>query len=181
MLGQQSYISHLELWVKIESISSPEKIPRTCSDSDWYKKSRSLPLSNHGLLSPMASCSVPALYGCDSKKIREDCGMRSQEYTPPLSLRPSPFCDTCPPPTPPHPRAQKTQIVMYPIMNLRRYRQDIHWYLRALEETVIRTLAKLGLRGERIKGLTGVWVEGRKVAVSCLCCCGQLPQKTVVF
>lgn len=55
---------------------------------------------------------------------------------------------------------------MYPIMNLRRYRQDIHWYLRALEETVIRTLAKLGLRGERIKGLTGVWVEGRKVAVS---------------
>ncbi|CAM9373421.1 unnamed protein product [Pylaiella littoralis] len=56
------------------------------------------------------------------------------------------------------------QIVMYPIMNLRRYRQDIHWYLRALEETVIRTLAKLGLKGERIKGLTGVWVEGRKVA-----------------
>lgn len=58
-------------------------------------------------------------------------------------------------------------MVMYPILNLRRYRQDVHWYLRALEETVIRTLAKLGLRGERIKGLTGVWVEGRKVAVSC--------------
>eukprot|EP00904_Undaria_pinnatifida_P007640 jgi/Undpi1/4005/HiC_scaffold_16.g07373.m1 len=56
------------------------------------------------------------------------------------------------------------QMVMYPILNLRRYRQDVHWYLRALEETVIRTLAKLGLRGERIKGLTGVWVEGRKVA-----------------
>lgn len=56
------------------------------------------------------------------------------------------------------------QIVLYPILNLRRYRQDIHWYLRALEETVIRTLAKLGLRAERIEGLTGVWVEGRKVA-----------------
>ncbi|CBJ27443.1 lipoyltransferase [Ectocarpus siliculosus] len=56
------------------------------------------------------------------------------------------------------------QIVMYPIVNLRRYRKDIHWYLRALEETVIRTLAKLGLKGERIEGLTGVWVEGRKVA-----------------
>lgn len=54
---------------------------------------------------------------------------------------------------------------MYPIMNLRRYRQDIHWYLRALEETVIRTLAKLGLKGERVDGLTGVWVEGHKVAV----------------
>lgn len=54
---------------------------------------------------------------------------------------------------------------MYPIMNLRRYRQDIHWYLRALEEIVIRTLAKLGLQGERIEGLTGVWVAGHKVAV----------------
>lgn len=54
---------------------------------------------------------------------------------------------------------------MYPIMNLRRYRKDIHWYLRALEETVIRTLSKLGLIGERVEGLTGVWVEGRKVAV----------------
>ena len=54
---------------------------------------------------------------------------------------------------------------MYPIMNLRRYRQDIHWYLRALEETVIRTLAKLGLKGERVEGLTGVWVDGCKVAV----------------
>lgn len=63
------------------------------------------------------------------------------------------------------PRKRNPQIVMYPIMNLRRYRQDIHWYLRALEETVIRTLAKLGLRGERVEGLTGVWVDGRKVAV----------------
>lgn len=62
-------------------------------------------------------------------------------------------------------RGKKKQIVMYPIMNLRRYRQDIHWYLRALEETVIRTLAKLGLKGERVDGLTGVWVEERKVAV----------------
>ncbi|CAM9311942.1 unnamed protein product [Choristocarpus tenellus] len=56
------------------------------------------------------------------------------------------------------------QIVLYPIVNLRRYRKDIHWYLRALEETVIRTLAKLGLQGERMKGMTGVWVQGHKVA-----------------
>lgn len=55
---------------------------------------------------------------------------------------------------------------MYPIINLRHYRQDIHWYLRALEETIIRTLGKLGVRGTRIEGLTGVWVDGRKVAVS---------------
>ena len=56
------------------------------------------------------------------------------------------------------------QLVGYPILNLRRYRQDLHWYLRQLEEVLIRVLAELGLRGDRIPGLTGVWVEGRKVA-----------------
>lgn len=56
------------------------------------------------------------------------------------------------------------QLVGYPILNLRRYRQDLHWYLRQLEEVLIRVLANYGLRGERIPGLTGVWLEGRKVA-----------------
>ncbi|TAF19875.1 MAG: lipoyl(octanoyl) transferase [Nostocales cyanobacterium] len=56
------------------------------------------------------------------------------------------------------------QIVGYPILNLRRYRQDLHWYLRQLEEVLIRVLASYGLQGERISGLTGVWVEGRKLA-----------------
>ncbi|OCR01352.1 lipoyl(octanoyl) transferase [Oscillatoriales cyanobacterium USR001] len=55
------------------------------------------------------------------------------------------------------------QLVGYPILNLRRYRQDLHWYLRQLEEVLIRTLACWGLRGDRISGLTGVWLEGRKV------------------
>jgi lipoyl(octanoyl) transferase len=56
------------------------------------------------------------------------------------------------------------QIVGYPILNLRYYQQDLHWYLRQLEEVIIRVLASYQLPGERIKGLTGVWVEGRKVA-----------------
>ncbi|MGB3240086.1 MAG: lipoyl(octanoyl) transferase LipB [Geitlerinemataceae cyanobacterium] len=56
------------------------------------------------------------------------------------------------------------QLVGYPILNLRYYRQDLHWYLRQLEEVQIRVLAKLGLRGERLEGLTGVWLQGRKVA-----------------
>lgn len=56
------------------------------------------------------------------------------------------------------------QIVGYPILNLRYYQQDLHWYLRQLEEVVIRVLAVLGLLGERQTGLTGVWVDGRKVA-----------------
>jgi lipoyl(octanoyl) transferase len=56
------------------------------------------------------------------------------------------------------------QIIAYPILNLRYYQQDLHWYLRKLEEVIIRVLALHDLNGERIKGLTGVWVEGRKIA-----------------
>ncbi len=56
------------------------------------------------------------------------------------------------------------QLVGYPILNLRRHQQDLHWYLRQLEEVIIRLLASYGLQGDRLEGLTGVWVEGRKVA-----------------
>ncbi|CAM6090684.1 unnamed protein product [Calypogeia fissa] len=57
------------------------------------------------------------------------------------------------------------QLVMYPILNLRHHKMDLHWYLRALEEVVIRTLwSAFGLQASRIDGLTGVWVGGEKVA-----------------
>jgi lipoyl(octanoyl) transferase len=56
------------------------------------------------------------------------------------------------------------QIVGYPILNLHRYRQDLHWYLRQLEEVLIRVLKTYGVKGTRIAGFTGVWVEGKKVA-----------------
>ena len=56
------------------------------------------------------------------------------------------------------------QIVAYPIFNLRHYQQDLHWYLRQLEEVVLQVLALNNLDGHRIDGLTGVWLEGRKVA-----------------
>ncbi len=56
------------------------------------------------------------------------------------------------------------QLVGYPILNLGNHRKDLHWYLRQLEEVVIRTLAHYALVGQRIKGLTGVWVDGHKVA-----------------
>ena len=55
------------------------------------------------------------------------------------------------------------QLVGYPILNLRYYRQDLHWYLRQLEEVLIKVLAVYGLKGDRLRGLTGVWVEGVKV------------------
>lgn len=56
------------------------------------------------------------------------------------------------------------QLVGYPILNLQRYQKDLHWYLRQLEEVLIRVLAIYGLKGDRIPAFTGVWVEGRKVA-----------------
>ncbi|HEY9618916.1 MAG TPA: lipoyl(octanoyl) transferase LipB [Crinalium sp.] len=56
------------------------------------------------------------------------------------------------------------QLVGYPILNLRHYQQDLHWYLRQLEEVLIQVLALYGLKGERSPGFTGVWLEGRKVA-----------------
>jgi lipoyl(octanoyl) transferase len=56
------------------------------------------------------------------------------------------------------------QLVGYPILNLNFYQKDLHWYLRQLEEVLIQVLAVYGLEGKRIPGLTGVWVDGRKVA-----------------
>ncbi len=56
------------------------------------------------------------------------------------------------------------QLVAYPILNLRYYQQDLHWYLRQLEAVIIRTLHYYGLAAYRLPGLTGVWLEGKKVA-----------------
>ncbi len=56
------------------------------------------------------------------------------------------------------------QLVGYPILNLRHYQQDLHWYLRQLEEVIIRAVGVYGLEAYRISGLTGVWLEGHKIA-----------------
>jgi len=51
------------------------------------------------------------------------------------------------------------QIVGYPILDLDNFFTDIHKYLRLLEEMVILTLAEYGLKAERSKGETGVWLD----------------------
>jgi lipoate-protein ligase B len=56
------------------------------------------------------------------------------------------------------------QLVGYPIIDLRAHREDLHWYLRQLEETIIRTLSTFGVAAERRPALTGVWTAGRKIA-----------------
>jgi lipoate-protein ligase B len=56
------------------------------------------------------------------------------------------------------------QLVGYPIIDLKRHRQDLHWYLRKIEESLINTLADFGIRGERNTAYTGVWTRGKKIA-----------------
>ncbi len=56
------------------------------------------------------------------------------------------------------------QLVGYPIFDLREHREDLHWYLRQLEEALIRALASFGIGAERNPGYTGVWTKGRKIA-----------------
>jgi lipoyl(octanoyl) transferase len=56
------------------------------------------------------------------------------------------------------------QLVAYPIIDLKQHTQDLHWYLRQVEEAIIRALATIGLSAGRQAGLTGVWCDGRKLA-----------------
>jgi lipoyl(octanoyl) transferase len=58
------------------------------------------------------------------------------------------------------------QLVCYPIVDLKRHGRDVKLYVRNLEEALIQTVAPFGLQGERLEGLTGVWLTSppRKLA-----------------
>ena len=56
------------------------------------------------------------------------------------------------------------QLVGYPIIDLKRHRQDLHWYLRSIEQALINSLADYGIPGERNTAYTGVWTHGKKIA-----------------
>ena len=56
------------------------------------------------------------------------------------------------------------QLMGYPIVDLRRCGQDLHRYLRWLEDVLIKTLAIFEVRAKTRSGLTGVWIENRKIA-----------------
>jgi lipoyl(octanoyl) transferase len=56
------------------------------------------------------------------------------------------------------------QLVVYPIVDLRPDRCDVHRYVRDLEEVVIRTAAQFGVEAARAPGLTGAWVGRDKIA-----------------
>jgi lipoyl(octanoyl) transferase len=57
------------------------------------------------------------------------------------------------------------QLVGYPVMSLRAYRDDVHDFIRRMEKTIIGVLADYGIEAGPIEGLTGVWTpERRKIA-----------------
>jgi lipoyl(octanoyl) transferase len=56
------------------------------------------------------------------------------------------------------------QLVGYPILDLREWRRDVGAYVRAIEQTIIDTLADYSIEAGRIPKLTGVWVGERKIA-----------------
>lgn len=56
------------------------------------------------------------------------------------------------------------QLVGYPILDLRQRGRDLHCYLRSLEDLLIDLLKEFGIRGDKVAGKTGVWVQDRKIA-----------------
>jgi lipoate-protein ligase B len=56
------------------------------------------------------------------------------------------------------------QLVGYPIIDLKRHRKDLHWYLRQVEQLLIDALATYGLACDRRPPYTGVWIDDRKIA-----------------
>ena len=64
------------------------------------------------------------------------------------------------------------QLVIYPILDLDYFFTDIHKYLRFLEESVILTLKEYGVFGQRVEGLTGVWIDAESENPRKICAIG---------
>lgn len=73
------------------------------------------------------------------------------------------------------------QLVMYPIFDLDHFFTDIHKYMRYLEEAVILTLAEFGIKGGRVDGLTGVWIDGGSPQERKICAMGVKSSRWVTM
>lgn len=73
------------------------------------------------------------------------------------------------------------QLVGYPIFDLDHFFSDIHKYLRFLEQAVIDTLAEYGVIGDRMDGLTGVWIEANTPKARKICAMGVKSSRWVTM
>lgn len=64
------------------------------------------------------------------------------------------------------------QLVVYPILDLESFQLGVKDYVERLEEIVIRTIASFGIKGERLRGATGVWVEPDTARARKICAIG---------
>lgn len=64
------------------------------------------------------------------------------------------------------------QLVVYPILDLECFKPDLHWYIRQLEEVIIRVLSEYGIEGDRYPGYTGVWIDPGKPSERKICAIG---------
>ena len=71
--------------------------------------------------------------------------------------------------------------MVYPIFDLDHFFTDIHKYLRYLEEAVILTLQEYGIKGERVDGLTGVWIDGNQPSARKICAIGVKSSRWVTM
>ena len=63
------------------------------------------------------------------------------------------------------------QLVGYPIFNLANFKQDLHWFLREIEQCLIELVAEYGIISDRVAGMTGVWIDKqRKIAAMGMHC-----------
>lgn len=63
------------------------------------------------------------------------------------------------------------QLIGYPLFHLSEYREDLHWFLRSIEDIIMQVLAEYGIASGRVEGKTGVWIEQeRKICAIGLHC-----------
>lgn len=73
------------------------------------------------------------------------------------------------------------QIVGYPIIDLEQFKPDIRWYMRSLEEVIIRSIAHYGLQGVRSDGETGVWLDAGTPFARKICALGVRTSRWVTM
>lgn len=73
------------------------------------------------------------------------------------------------------------QLVVYPIIDLQRHRLGVREYVTMLEQAVIDTIARWGIKGERVEGATGVWIDAGTPRERKICAIGVRVSRSVTM